>query len=31
LERRVSRFVARWERMDPLKKGKAEKRKKGGK
>ena len=31
LERRVSWFVARWERTDPTKKGKAEKRKKGGK
>ena len=28
LERRVSRFVARWERLDPMKKAKAEKRNK---
>jgi hypothetical protein len=31
LERRVSRFVARWERLDPVKKGKAVKPKKGAK
>ena len=31
LERRVSRFVARWERMEPVKKGKVEKRKRSGK
>ena len=31
LERRVSKFVARWEREDPMKKGKAQKRKKAGK
>ena len=31
LERRVSRFVARWERENPMKKGKARKAKKSGK
>jgi alanyl-tRNA synthetase len=31
LERRVSRFVARWERENPLQKPKAKKRKKSGK
>jgi len=31
LERWVTRFVARWERLDPMKKGKAGKPKKGAK
>jgi Domain of unknown function (DUF1905)/Bacteriocin-protection, YdeI or OmpD-Associated len=31
LERRVSRFVARWERENPMKEGKARKRKKASK
>jgi hypothetical protein len=31
LERRVSRFVARWERENPVKKGKGRKAKKSGK
>lgn len=31
LERRVSKFVARWERLDPMKKAKAAKKKKAGK
>ncbi len=31
LERRVTRFVARWERLDPMKKPKAGKKKKVGK
>jgi hypothetical protein len=31
LERRVSRFVARWERENPMKKGKARKAKRAKK
>jgi len=31
LERRVSRFVARWERLEPVRKAKAKKGRKGGK